>query len=152
MFKTLIKTSLAISAVAALSACSGSRPDNLGWINNQFASCPESPNCVSSFAAQDDAEHYIAPWATSEQAQQDWQRLIDVIKAQSELKVIKQEGPYLYAEATTKLMRYVDDMQFYLNAEQQRIDVYSASRLGYSDMGKNRSRLEELKQQWQAGK
>ncbi len=43
---------------------------------------------------------------------------------------------------------FVDDGEFLLAAEQGLIQVRSASRMGYSDLGKNRRRLEEIRQQF----
>lgn len=135
-----------------MTACSAGRPNYLGLFDGRFVACPESPNCISSFAAVDDAEHYFPPWATSDDPQQDWQQLLQLIKAESRLSIIEHDGAYLYVEARTPIMRYVDDLQWYLDEKQRRIYVYSASRLGYSDLGKNRSRMERLKSLWQARK
>lgn len=124
----------------------------MGLIDGRFAACPDSPNCISSFAASDDAEHYFPPWETSANPQQDWQQLLQLIKTEKRLTMIVQDGVYLHVEARTPIMRYIDDLQWYLDEKQQRIYVYSASRLGYSDLGKNRSRMERLQSLWQARK
>ena len=43
---------------------------------------------------------------------------------------------------------FVDDSEFLLDRERLVIQVRSASRLGYSDLGKNRSRIEEIREQF----
>ncbi len=60
--------------------------------------------------------------------------------------IIEERPGYLRVEFRTTL--FVDDGEFLLDGQQRLIHVRSASRLGYSDFGKNRSRLEEIRQQW----
>ncbi|MFP3434908.1 DUF1499 domain-containing protein, partial [Paraburkholderia sp. SIMBA_061] len=56
----------------------------------------------------------------------------------------------LYAEFKSKLMGFVDDVEFHKDDVNQVINVRSASRLGKSDLGVNRKRVEEIRQQLQA--
>jgi uncharacterized protein (DUF1499 family) len=42
-------------------------------------------------------------------------------------------------------MRFVDDVEFLFDDTNKKIHVRSASRVGYSDMGVNRKRVEELR-------
>ena len=52
---------------------------------------------------------------------------------------------YLYAEFTSTIMGYVDDVEFLYDAASSVTHVRSASRLGYSDMGANRKRIEAIR-------
>jgi uncharacterized protein (DUF1499 family) len=61
------------------------------------------------------------------------------------VQIISEEGNYLYAEFTSSLMGYVDDVEFLAAPEQNIVHVRSASRLGYSDMGVNRARVETIR-------
>ncbi|MFO0209932.1 MAG: DUF1499 domain-containing protein, partial [Pseudanabaena sp.] len=68
-----------------------------------------------------------------------------VIESLPRTKIITAEGNYIYAEFTSKLMGYVDDVEFYLNADKGIIELRSASRLGQSDLGVNRDRIETIR-------
>src|SRR6185503_11262164 len=89
---------------------SGSRPDNLGVKDGRFAACKPTPNCVSSQADPADEEHYIAPIV--------YRGAMDALRRAVEsmprAKVIREEGNYLYAEYTSALMGYVDDVELLL--------------------------------------
>jgi uncharacterized protein (DUF1499 family) len=128
-----------------LTACSGTRPTTLGIQGNgQFAPCPATPNCVSSFAPADDKMHYIEPLPA---AGDQWRELSRTLDRTPRIAIIAQDGPYIRAEATTRLMRFVDDLEFLYHPEQSIIHVRSASRIGRYDFGANRRRIERLRTQ-----
>jgi uncharacterized protein (DUF1499 family) len=60
--------------------------------------------------------------------------------------IVAESKSYLHAESTSDLMGYVDDLELHLVAESRRIDVRSASRVGYGDAGVNRARVEALRE------
>ena len=120
---------------------SGTRPDNLGVKDGRFAACKPTPNCVSSQADPADKEHYIAPIAYSGTMQE----LRRAVESMTRANVIREEGNYLYAEYTSALMGYVDDVELLLDEKARLVHVRSASRLGRSDFGVNRKRIEELR-------
>jgi uncharacterized protein (DUF1499 family) len=128
-----------------LSACSGSRPAYLGTAQSSLQPCPSSPNCVSSLDDEEES-HRIAPFST---ANNDISiaNLVELISSNPSAKVIVDSENYLYAEYTSSLMGFVDDVEFLVNAAKQRIDVRSASRVGRSDFGVNRERIESLRQE-----
>ncbi len=119
-----------------LLGCAGERPNSLGIVNGQLAQCPDSPNCVSSFETRE--SHQIAPLEAS----------LEEVRAQvlnmPGAQIIQEEDQYLYAEFTSRLMGFVDDVEFLEQAG--RTHVRSASRLGHSDLGVNRKRVEALRQ------
>ena len=131
---------------AILSACAGERPKNLGVQNGVLAACPASPNCVSSRAADED--HHIAPLSFSDAPDVAFARLKQVLMHRSDTRIIEEQPGYLRVELHTTL--FVDDGEFLLDPVQRVIQVRSASRLGYSDLGKNRSRMEEVRGQFLA--
>jgi uncharacterized protein (DUF1499 family) len=63
--------------------------------------------------------------------------------------IIEENNSYLYAEFKSKLMGYVDDVEFYLDSNTNSVQVRSASRLGKSDLGVNRKRVEEIRSKLQ---
>lgn len=117
--------------------CAGDRPTTLGVQNNQLAGCPDSPNCVCSFEIRD--SHRIDPLRGN----------LDAVKSalaqMPSAEVIREEGDYLYAEFTSRLMGYVDDVEFLADPASGVVHVRSASRLGHSDLGVNAKRVEEIR-------
>lgn len=121
------------------------RPDNLGLKDGRLAPPKTTPNCVSSQAAPSDAEHYIAPIAFKDDAPAAMATVRKAVEGMRDATVIRQEGGYLYAEYRSKLMRFVDDVEFFHDDKAGLIHVRSASRLGRRDMGVNRARVESLR-------
>ena len=68
-----------------------------------------------------------------------------VVQGMERTEIITESSDYLYAEFTTPLMGYVDDVEFYLDRNAGVIHVRSASRLGQSDLGLNRKRVEAIR-------
>jgi len=130
-----------------LAACAGDRPDNLGAKNGLLALCPKSPNCVSSQGK--DTQHSLAPFAFSGDPGAAMIRLKNLFEARKDTKVIEESDGYLRVEFHTTL--FVDDGEFLLDRERKVIHLRSASRIGYSDLGKNRSRLEEIRRDFEKG-
>ena len=125
------------SLVPFLTACAGEPPQNIGVQNGRLTACPESPNCVSSF--ESDAEHGIQPLQAS------LRQVEQVLLGLDEANIVESGDGYLYAEFTSRLMRYVDDVEFLEDSTAGVIHVRSASRLGYSDLGANRKRIENIR-------
>ena len=125
---------------------SGTRPDNLGVHDARLAQPKRTPNNVNSQADRNaDAEHYIEPLRCAGDARLAWAALRQVVDGMQRVKVISSEPNYLYAEFSTRLMGYVDDVEFYLDEKDGVIQVRSASRLGRSDFGVNRGRIESIR-------
>lgn len=122
-----------------LTACAGEPPQDIGVRDGRLIACPESPNCVSSYESSE--EHSIAPLeANLSQIQQ-------ILLTMDAANIVEQSGNYLYAEFTSSLMGYVDDVEFLYDPTSNSTQVRSASRVGYSDMGANRSRVEAIRSQ-----
>lgn len=143
----ILSRTLMLLGVLWLGACSGSRPENIGVRGESLANCPSSPNCVASHLKPEDKEHYIAPldWPQEMSADQVLDRLEKIVRQSERTKIIKKQKDYLYAEYKSKLMGYVDDVEFYLVEKAGKIHVRSASRIGYGDWGVNRKRIESVR-------
>ncbi|MGH8667751.1 MAG: DUF1499 domain-containing protein [Burkholderiales bacterium] len=113
------------------------RPDNLGVRDGMLAACKRSPNCVSSQADPADLEHYIAPLHGTMDA------VRHAVTSFPRATLVREHKDYLYAEFRTRLLRYVDDVEFFFDGKV--IQVRSCSRLGRRDFGVNRKRVEELR-------
>ncbi|HZX16110.1 MAG TPA: DUF1499 domain-containing protein [Pseudomonas sp.] len=136
------KPVLTLPLLVLLSACSGTAPDNLGIREGRLASCPDSPNCVNSQAS--DARHAIEPLPLQGSAEQTQARLKALLSEEPRVNLVEEAPGYLRAEFSSKLMRFVDDVEFLIGAAA--VDVRSASRLGYKDFDVNRERIEHLRQ------
>jgi uncharacterized protein (DUF1499 family) len=71
--------------------------------------------------------------------------LKSIIESTPRTSIVEERADYLYAEFTSMLIGYVDDVEFYFPPDEQVIHVRSASRLGYSDFGVNRKRIEDIR-------
>ncbi|MEA5627825.1 DUF1499 domain-containing protein [Nostoc sp. UHCC 0251] len=121
----------------------GKRPNNLGISNGKLAPCPNSPNCVSSQST--DAVHKIAPLTFTSTPEEAITNLKKIIESLPRTKIITESQDYLYAEFKSALLGFVDDVEFYLDRNANVIQVRSASRLGQSDLGVNRQRIETIR-------
>lgn len=131
--------------IGAVAMNLGSSPKHqLGLTDGMLADCPDSPNCVSSYAT--DKEHAIEPFEVEGKSAQE---VMDAAKqALSEMPrtaVVTEDGNYIHATATTLLMRYVDDVEVYYDESQGKLHMRSSSRIGYSDLGANRARMEKFR-------
>jgi len=105
--------------------------------------CPDSPNCVSSQAA--DTDQFIEPLRYTGTAESAWNHLIEVLQAAKRTVITEQTESYMHAEVTSLIFHFVDDVEFILQPDEQLIQVRSASRTGHSDFGVNRRRVETLR-------
>jgi uncharacterized protein (DUF1499 family) len=105
--------------------------------DGRLAPCRRSPNCVSSQADPSDGEHYIAPLRAS---LQDVRRAVESLPR---TRIVLAHPDYLYAEFRSRLLRFVDDVEFFFDGAA--VQVRSASRLGRRDFGVNRARIEKLR-------
>ena len=121
------------------------RPTNLGVKDGRLAPCRRTPNGVSSQADPADAEHYIAPIAFRGDAMA---AIRKAVAAMQRATVVSEGQNYLYAEFRSKLLGYVDDVEFFFDGNA--IQVRSASRLGRRDFEVNRKRVEKLRSLIQA--
>lgn len=125
------------------------QPDNLGVVEGRLRPCPESPNCVCSFDT--DREHSIPPLTFSDSPEAAMERLRQTVKAMPRTRLVVDAAGYLHVEFRSLILRFVDDVEFLVDAETRMIHVRSASRLGYSDLGVNRRRIEAIRKAFAAG-
>ena len=124
----------------------GKRPQNLGYSNGRLAPCKTTPNCVSSQADPKDGQHYIAPIVLKGNAPGDAIAAIrKAVESMPRTRVVEAEPGYLYTEFKSKLMGFVDDVEFLFDPAKGVVHVRSASRLGRKDFGVNRERIERLR-------
>lgn len=109
----------------------------------QLSPCPSSPNCVSTQAQ--DQEHGIAPFRYQKSLAEAKASLKRMVLSLPRTALVKEEPTYLHVEFTSLLLRFVDDVEFMFDEETKTVHFRSASRTGYSDLGVNRRRMEEIR-------
>jgi uncharacterized protein (DUF1499 family) len=114
------------------------RPTNLGVTDGRLAPCRSTPNCVSSQADPSDREHYIAPLRAS------MEEVRNAVEALPRTRIVLAHSSYLYAEFRSRLLGYVDDVEFFFDGAI--VQVRSASRVGRRDFGVNRARIEKIRE------
>ncbi|MEE9913146.1 MAG: DUF1499 domain-containing protein [Deltaproteobacteria bacterium] len=117
-----------------------------GGGNGSLKPCPKTPNCVSSQA--DDPEHAIAPLTYSDSRAEAKARLLKVLTEMKRTTIVADQDDYIHAEARSLIFRFVDDVEFAFSASGKVIHVRSASRVGSSDLGVNRKRVEEIRRRF----
>lgn len=129
----------------------GKVPQNLGVVDGKLGPPSATPNSVTSQADlyPEHPQHIyskIAPLTYMGDPDDAMQKLAAVLARSEGTVVVKNEAGYIYAQSTTALMRYTDDLEFWLDRDHNAIQVRSASRIGKSDLGKNRKRIESIRE------
>jgi uncharacterized protein (DUF1499 family) len=137
------KRVLFVFSVLMITQCSGDRLADLGVTYGKLSPCPDSPNCVSSQST--DKKHYIQPLRYQDRLPEARDRVISVLHSMDRSTVVTVQENYIHAEFTSRLFRFVDDVEFYFDDEHKTIHLRSASRTGYSDLGVNRKRVEHIR-------
>jgi uncharacterized protein (DUF1499 family) len=138
-------------AAGRLGLLRGSAPRDLGVKAGKLKAPSMSPNSVSSQADlwpghPQQAHARIAPLAVAGDPAAAMARVKAVVQATPGAVVVQAEGDYLYAQFTTPLMQFTDDVEFWYDRAAGVVQVRSASRLGESDLGANRKRIEALRE------
>ena len=118
----------------------------LGIDGGKLKPCPDTPNCVSSLA--EDEQHFIEPILVSAKPEETRDIILKTLDEFSRVKVIEAQSNYIHAEFTSMIFRFVDDVEFYFPSGESgvvRVDIRSASRVGRSDLGVNRKRMEAIR-------
>ena len=143
---------LIVVAVAAgqLGFLQGTAPTDLGVRDGRLKPPSMTENSVTSQAGlypDNPQRHYadIAPLPLKFDGPVTLARIRAIVEGMDGAKVIKSEPGYLYAQFTSKLMKYVDDVEFWYDPAANVIQVRSASRVGRGDMGVNRKRIEAVR-------
>jgi uncharacterized protein (DUF1499 family) len=130
--------------------CSGARPSNLGVREGKLAPCPNSPNCVSTQST--DTKHRIDPLVYTSSMEEARDHLEKIVRTMPRTRVVRVEEDYMYVECTSRLFRFIDDVEFWFDDEKKVIHFRSASRKGTSDLGVNRKRMEQIREQFGANR
>ncbi|MEA1948105.1 MAG: DUF1499 domain-containing protein [Thermodesulfobacteriota bacterium] len=123
-----------------VNGCSGKRPDEMGIDPSGLRGCPKSPNCVSSEAK--DAKHSIEWFRLKGNPTVSWPIIQYEIASMPRWTIVTATDTYIHVECKSRIFRFIDDLELYLNSSNGIISIRSASRVGYWDFGANRRRVE----------
>jgi uncharacterized protein (DUF1499 family) len=146
----VMRSNIPIFIVLALmlANCAANRQADANGKKGELAACPDRPNCVSSLSK--DKEHFIAPLTYEGPLAEADARLLSVLEQMKGAKIVSRTDTTIHAEFTSTVFGFVDDVDFRFDAADRRIDLRSASRVGYTDFGVNRKRIEEIRRRFQA--
>jgi len=114
----------------------------IGIVNGKLHPCPKSPNCVSTQAI--DEKQKMEPINYSGSLEDAKTKIISIINSLKRSKIITNEDNYIHIEFRTATFRFVDDVEFLFDDKEKVIHFRSRARMGYSDMGVNRKRMEKI--------
>jgi uncharacterized protein (DUF1499 family) len=155
-FTVVLLVVIAASLVLAgqLGLLQGQAPADLGVKDGRLKPPSDTPNSVSS-----QAELYpghpqrtyasMAPLAFTGKGEQAMDKLARILQGTPRCLLVTQQPDYLYAQCSTALLRFTDDVEFWLDRPAGVIQLRSASRLGRGDLGVNRTRVEKIRAQFQ---
>lgn len=146
---------IALAVVAVLLAArvgvfSGKAPANIGVRDGRLKPPAKTPNCVTSQAdlwpdANQREYARIAPITPQGDGKATIAKIAKVIEDLPGSHIVERRDDYLYAQFTTPLMRFVDDVEFWFDPAAGVVQVRSASRVGRKDFGVNRARIENIR-------
>jgi uncharacterized protein (DUF1499 family) len=124
-----------------ITGCSAVRSEDAA--STPLLSCPESPNCVTTEAP--DNQHKIDVFHLKGDFTKNWPEIQHVVAALPRSTFIKADETYLHATFKSRVFQFVDDLELFLNPSTGIISIRSAARTGYWDFGVNRRRVEQLR-------
>lgn len=140
--KVIVLTLISVAGLMVMSM-TAARPSHLGLHGGKLSPVPDSPNCVSTMTEK--SAYKIDPIDVSGVDQPLEKLKAAISKAIPRAKLVTEDGNYLHYEFTSLLFRFVDDGEFLLDEDRNVIEFRSSSRVGYSDMGANRKRMEKIR-------
>lgn len=115
---------------------------------DRIRDCGTLQNCVSTTHDPEDARRYIEPFSFEGDPAEALQRLKAIVQQMPRTEIVEQDDHYLHVTFTTLILRFTDDVEFLVEPEGNRIHFRSASRVGKSDLGVNRKRMEQIRTAW----
>jgi uncharacterized protein (DUF1499 family) len=134
---------LSLSGTLIFPAATLANDYNLGISNNHLGNCPTSPNCVVS--QNGDEKHAIEPIHYHVDRDKAKETLLKVLSVVPRTEVVEQTDNYIHALSKSRIFKFTDDVEFYFPTSENVIHIRSASRVGESDLGVNRRRMEQIR-------
>ena len=134
--------------IAILWGCSGNPTERNNSESSGFLDCPDTPNCVSSLAKN--AKHRVEPFKLKKDPKTSWDIVQQTVGLLPRTKIVSADNSNIHAECKSIVFRFIDDLKLHLTPSNGMIHIRSASRTGYSDLGVNRRRVENLRKKLQS--
>lgn len=136
-------SNVVLCTLLLLGGCGGAPAPQLGLNDGHLLECPQSPNCVSSDSL--DPDHRIEAFSLAAGAPSQWQAVQAAVSAMPRARITDAHADYIRLEFTSAILGFVDDVELHWRPAQGKMAVRSASRVGYSDLGVNRRRVEQMR-------
>ena len=120
--------------------------ENIGMTEEKLAPCPDSPNCVST--QSEEKRHAMKPLPYLQTREASREKILSILKDMKRTKIVKLTESYIHVECRTALLRFVDDVEFFLDGTTRVVHFRSASRVGYYDFGLNRRRMKRFSEKY----
>jgi len=133
--------------IMILWGCSGSPTERQNSESSGFLDCPDTPNCVSSLAKN--PKYRVEPFKLKKNTKASWNIVRTTVASLPRTKIVSADNSDIHAECKSMIFRFVDDLTLHLIPSKGIIHIRSASRIGYSDLGVNRRRIETLRKKLQ---
>jgi uncharacterized protein (DUF1499 family) len=143
----MVPLAVTIAGLVLLAGCGG-KPGRLAPPGGALQPCPNTPNCVSTEAA--DARHAMPPLTYTGTPGDALRRARTALLAEPRTRIVTERPGYLHAEARSRLFRFVDDVEVVVDSTAGVVRFRSASRVGRGDMGVNRARMERFSTRFRA--
>ncbi len=121
-------------------------PSDIGLASGHLRPCPASPNCVNSEDALEASA--VEPFAFAGDARRAFEALVAFVESEPRVELVTREETYAHFVFRTPFLRFRDDLELRLDEGASVIHVRSASRIGQSDFGANRERVDDLRSRW----
>ncbi len=149
----VVGVSAALVIAGQIGLLQGPVPKDLGVHDGRLKPPSRTPNSVTSQAdlypdhPQKDYAR-IAPFQFTGDGEKAMARIADILKNSDRTVLITHEPGYLYVQSSTQLLKFTDDVEFWLDRSAGVIQVRSSSRLGRKDFNVNRNRVEAIRAQF----
>ena len=139
-----------VAGAGQLGVFQGTPPGDLGVRDGRLKRPADTPNSVSSQARlwpDHPQREYadIAPLSLRGDGSETIARLQALMHSEPGASIVESRPDYLRVQFTTRLMKFVDDVEFWFDPAAGVVQVRSASRVGRKDFGVNRQRIERLR-------
>jgi len=128
---------------ASLGGYSENIMDRHNTTSSGFLDCPDTPNCVSSLAKH--PKHRVEPFKLKKDPKTSWDLVQRAVGSLPRTKIVSADNSDIHAECRSRFFRFVDDLSLHLDVSNGIVHIRSASRIGYSDLGVNRRRVQSLR-------
>ena len=113
-----------------------------GMSKPRLSLCPDRPNCVCSLETR--SSHRVEPLPLTRPPAEAVKAVRDALDGLPRCRIVDEQADYIHAVVTSRLFRFRDDVEIWIDTEGESVHFRSASRIGYSDLGVNRRRIEKL--------